>query len=226
MHLFDPVGSVVEAYKKLKPGGVLMIDDFKVNGCEKHTSKIIIYLQENGYKVFAGKCVEKIDNFLIRKPSDGTKPELEFPLVLDHLENDSIFYKSSNGLQNRISDIEEQQIATASKWYENGCKSLPEKACTINVNLYNRCESLEELLSDIEFQNLSPAGRQQLFILAITAKTIQNFNEFHELINEGRSNESENFEFSYTFLQYRKGKTFYTLPQQTLVLCGKRSSSK
>lgn len=80
VHFVDPIGSIIEAYKTLKPNGILFIDYFYVTGCEAYLPHLIPYLTELGYHVsgsaFLGKD-NKLQSFIIQKTID--KPELQMP---------------------------------------------------------------------------------------------------------------------------------------------------
>jgi ubiquinone/menaquinone biosynthesis C-methylase UbiE len=46
VHFVDPLGSLIEAYKALKPGGTLFIDELPTQGCGDQTNRLLNYLEK------------------------------------------------------------------------------------------------------------------------------------------------------------------------------------
>jgi len=165
MHFGDPIGSIIEAYRILKPGGILMIDQFCLRGCEKYAEALLDLLNKQGYQVIGDTNSENISEFVIKKPADGRLPELHFPLALKDIHDGDAFYQPLPELQLAF-DARPPKDAI----YEKGCEMVIQSAEAIDKALLNRCQNLVELFSDIGYQSLAPS-KQYLFILAIVAKT-------------------------------------------------------
>ncbi len=175
MHLCDPIGSIIEAYKTLKPGGILLIDKFNVRGCEQWTRNIICYLKDMGYEVIAGSCHQEINNFVIKKPADNSKPNLVFPVLYDGISSGGYVQYKPNPELLKVN----RQYDEAKRQYTDGCKIALEEAQKINKNLLERCQTLPELFLDPEYLNYNDSIKRS-FILAVTAKTM-NYDELQDL---------------------------------------------
>lgn len=80
VHFVDAIGSIVEAYKTLKPGGILFIDKFYIPGCNNYIPHLIPYLASQGYLVTGSAYMgisNKLQCIIIKKTLD--KPELIMP---------------------------------------------------------------------------------------------------------------------------------------------------
>lgn len=213
-HLFDPVGSIIEAYKTLKPGGVLMIDQFYIRGCEPFIKNIIYYLKKSGYAVIAGLGRNTVETFVIKKPSDGTKPELKFPVLFHAIEGGKVIYKPTVVLLrfDMHACLEEER-----KWYTDGAKVMIENAAKLNNDLLNRCNSLPELFSDSEY-DLLEAQQKHLFILAVTAKSLT-FDDRDRLVREWKQENSKTpevpFGTIYNLIEKYDGLSLYMLSGST-----------
>lgn len=98
MHVCDPIGLLMQAYLALKVGGILIVDGFRIRGCEYTWNDVFEHLKKNGYKIFhqeptyEGKGEFAVSGFVVIKKN---KPELNFPLAYSHIskEQDRVFYQ-------------------------------------------------------------------------------------------------------------------------------------
>ena len=159
MHFVDPVGSVIEAYKTLKPGGVLIIDKFSIPGCEEYPNKIIDYLQSQGYLVLGSDDKGWLGSFIIQKTLD--KPELYFPVSYTSLKEHKAFYTPQTKLLNSVkAQKEDKQL------YKEGSEQLQDilrRECK-NSELLEKCENLPALFSHSQYNKLNKIEKYYLIL--------------------------------------------------------------
>ncbi|OEH48286.1 hypothetical protein lpari_00684 [Legionella parisiensis] len=158
MHLVDPVAAIINAYNKLKPGGVLAIDEFTLKGCEGRLQDIITHLRKEGHciAVSLNNQTGTIDKFCIKK----TENPLEFPLEYDA---DRIGYVPSPQLKkDNRSNLE--RIVSAGMLLEGTLEKS-------KLSLFKDFTSLDALLRSKQYRAL-PHEHQELCILFVVAKEI------------------------------------------------------
>lgn len=204
VHFIDPIGSIIEAYNALKPGGVLVIDQFSLPGCGKYASHLVSYLKQQGYTVTSDVCTSStITNFVIQKTAD--KPELIFPLEFDGTDDSNkthkvVKYKPNSALKEyyqKNPDLKSEEYEKGRRWIRNEVeKKLP-------ANILNQCNSLPALFANAEYQKLK-SELQYLCILAVVAKTVS-YKDYANIVsaclNEDKRGDSEDAEFKDAFLR-------------------------
>lgn len=175
MHFVDKIGSLIEAYKKLKPGGTLLIDQLNIPGCEGYMQHIVIWLQKKGYPVIASCHANEIRPFILQKPLDEKLQELIFPVLYQsHTEIEVKYKPHPDILLLSQSDPYHQSIIHLSpnlgQDYARAVTSLLTQAAEIDATLLNKYDDLPALFDDFTYLSMS-LSHQYLFILAVNAKT-------------------------------------------------------
>lgn len=192
MHFADPVGAIREAYDRLKPGGVLIIDKFFIEGCTDQLQAIIDYLKLDGYKIVGLTNGRYITNFIIQKTD--TKPTLEFPVDYDERER-SLADKERYPVKYRLTkDITKVVSKVELSIYQQGVALIKEriKECKFDDEL-TKCASYKELLLNNKFHQL-PADKQHLLIMNVASITttydqqIKRMEEIYQESNKGFAN--------------------------------------
>jgi len=172
IHLVDPVGAIIEAYKTLKPGGKLFIDSFYIRGCERYLSAILDHLKEQGYRV-SGLCekeylyaeeVARMVNFIIQKTPE--KPELVFPVSYGEIDRYYRVHYHPGSVLLQASPVAEN----LSLLYQKGMNIIEAKIqekCK-HADLILQCRQLPELFANPVFQTLDKL-QKYLLILGLVA---------------------------------------------------------
>lgn len=154
MHFSDPIGSIIEAYKTLKDGGVLIIDHFSIPGCEKHLDAILNSLRLAGYRIIGYAEEGKIKNFIIQK----TKPELKFGLQLNKIiesvtDRPRAMYSLNPDLQKTA------EFDTNAFIYAQGREVIQTQILESKnekmIHIFRSSTSLTELFSNPDYANLA-----------------------------------------------------------------------
>lgn len=176
-HFVDPVGSLIEAYKTLKSGGVLVLDEFSIPGCENAIAHFIPYLQSQGYHVVASRCIgTEITNVVIQKTNE--KPDLIFPVEFHHIENNKIHYKITPELQSYLT---KNKNTSVQNYLESKIRVIDETN-KIDDEILNQCPNVPSLLMNPLFKKLQPA-QQNICLLAVVAKNTD-FSAYRNLVDE------------------------------------------
>lgn len=92
-HFIDPLGAIAQMYETLRLGGVLMIDDVKVNGLEQQLPSLIDALKQKKYAVDAEYdyrvqgdhlTTKNLKTLIVKK----THPHLELPITYGKIEQE------------------------------------------------------------------------------------------------------------------------------------------
>ncbi|CAM2918597.1 Uncharacterised protein [Legionella steigerwaltii] len=167
MHLVDPVGAIIQAYDKLKPGGILVIDEFTLKGCEGRLQDIVTYLRKQGHCIAVSLNDQKgtIEQFCIKK----TSKSLEFPLEYNGQE---LSYVPSPMLAKDNRSTLEKIVAARTL-----LDGILEQS---GLSLYKEFNSLEALLKSKGYQSLTHK-QQEYCILYVVAKELSvHFREEHK----------------------------------------------
>lgn len=172
MHFVDPVGSVIEAYNALKPGGVLIIDQFDIPGCENITAHVVAYLQSQGYSMTAGNCFNNISQIVIQKTSN--KPELEFPLRFNGINNNHVQYYPNEKLLQFCKSNNLNEIA-----YNYAKQKIIEDVIReIGSDIFDQCNDIPSLLVNKTYQHLNPEMQYKCILAMVAMMTdIKEYND-------------------------------------------------
>ena len=181
IHFVDPVGAIVEAYKILKPGGVLLVDEFYIPGCEKYGESILLYLKQQGYAIVTDNSHHTIKNFIIKKTED--KPELLFPVEFHKMAHskqsgDYVKYKPSPQLKVFHDSKPDIDSFAYEKGRQHVMSQIQRKA---ENNIINNNASLSALFADEQYQSLDSSS-QYLCILGVVAKTVD-YDNINEIVS-------------------------------------------
>lgn len=169
IHLIDKVGSVIEAYKKLKPGGILMIDHLPIPGCESHIQQIYAWLQNMGYAVTCECDNGEMKSFILEKSVDIRLQELVFPVIYDsHSDERGAVYAPHPDIF-KISCHENRE-------YAHEVKLIMNAAHSVHAALFQKHNDLPSMFSDIQYQTLS-TNKQLDLILAVNEKSINQYDD-------------------------------------------------
>lgn len=210
IHFIDPVGSIIEAYKTLKLGGILLIDDFFIPGCERYTQSILHYLKQQGYLLVTSNSLHNINNFMIKKTDD--KPELLFPVKFDaeNQSDDVIHYQPTTELVN----FHDNRRSTTSLAYQQGCKFIFNTMHDSSHTMIDSINDLPSLFANATYQSLE-TQHQYLSILAIVAK-IMEYRCLSTLCKEAKSVDhhsryTDNFSRLYSEIKAANQSLLYSL---------------
>ncbi|STY28366.1 Uncharacterised protein [Legionella wadsworthii] len=158
MHLVDPADGLVQAYNKLKPNGILVVDKFTFKGCEGRLQDIINHLRHEGHHIAVklNDVTGEIDQFCIQR----TPLPLQFPIQYDA---DRLSYVPLKSLKDDPrSDLEK---------IESGLNILSEILDDNDLAPVKAFNSLEQLLKSSLYEKIPPE-LQAYCILYVTAKEI------------------------------------------------------
>jgi SAM-dependent methyltransferase len=172
-HFIDPVGSLIEAYSLLKPGGVLMIDELALFGCDGHLQSLYAYLKNAGYKIQvtiplnSSRDNSFYRNVIIQKNED--KPNLIIPLSFagSYSSPSSVHpgmmskaeYTPDSCLQELTSVSEEANAA-----FMSGKKIIVELLPREYQDLLSTCQTLGDLVRDGNYLKQSPNMKYCMFV--------------------------------------------------------------
>lgn len=158
MHLIDPADALVQAYNKLKPNGILVVDKFTFKGCEGRLQDIINHLRREGHHIAVklNDVTGEIDQFCIQK----TPLPLQFPIQYDA---DTLSYVPLKSLK--------QDLRSELEKIESGLNILSEILNDHDLAPAKAFNSLEQLLKSSLYEKIPPE-LQEYCILYVTAKEI------------------------------------------------------
>jgi len=178
-HFIDPVGSLIEAYKILKPNGILIVDQFAIPGCENYLLEIIDDLRLRGFKILIAETDShpQIVNFMIQKTEQT--PDLTMPVNFLWARGDKVYYKPSERLE-KIYETARDERLILNELYNQGSTLIADELTANNLMpLVTAHESLASLFSDQDFGKLN-ADKQYFVILGLTAKLVRDYQEMPE----------------------------------------------
>lgn len=193
VHFVDAIGSIIEAYKTLKPGGILIIDKFYIPGCNNCIPHLIPYLASQGYLVTGSAYMgvsNKLQCLIIKKTSD--KPELLMPFHYGEFDEKSqrVSYLPSAQFKaycishnSRIYHDYHQGIELIKSLYMQGDIA----------NIVNECRDINDLFNHPHYALL---GKNDKFftILLVVGKSSNSISSMMMHINQ-RAKESPHFEY-------------------------------
>lgn len=104
IHLIDPLGSLAQMYEAVKPGGIILLDSFDINGISGGVVAIVEFLKQQGYAVMAdydysleGNKLKptRLNSLIIKK----TKTHLQLPVTYDtELQGGSCIYRATTSM--------------------------------------------------------------------------------------------------------------------------------
>lgn len=176
VHLVDSVGSLIEAYKTLKTGGMLIVDYFYLSGCNKYIPHLIPYLTSQGYLVSGHAHIgytDQLQSFIIKKTAN--KPELTMPFL----------YGELNDIKSRVSYSPTPEFKlyclrnkkSLLREYQAGCQLLTD-SLRDNERLrvvIEDCVDIVDLFSHPHYALLEKRERYQA-ILTVVAKSVESVN--------------------------------------------------
>ncbi|GEM_PF-2948486 len=159
LHFVDPLGALVQAYDKLVPGGILVVDEFSVPGCGDCLQDIVKHLRNEGHclAVSYNNMTGKIEQFCIMK----TDIPLKFPVTY---HDSKLEYQAGQELKldqhTPFEKIKLQINPLAGILDELGLKTMRDKHT-----------SLPDLLKSAEYRELTE-NQQIYLILFVVAKEV------------------------------------------------------
>jgi hypothetical protein len=162
-HLVDPASALIQAFKRLKLNGILVIDQFRLRGCEAYYHNIINYLRDEcGVRITAQIGSERIDSFVIQKTDP--EQELKFPLTIASIEKTGLSGDKKCKYRPLSTIIEKDSIVTD---YDNAKNFVKDKAKTLKITAPPADQTFIELIQSDAFKNANPEIKYMTLLMHV-----------------------------------------------------------